>query len=672
MSAAVGTLAVTTGLGASVTGAVALVVGLRTGARHWLRRGVAAALVLAMAAVVAVAAMEWALVTHDFSLTYVAEHGSRSTPLLYTVASLWGALEGSILLWALILTVHALIFSRRVRRHLDDPVAIWALVVTFVVAAFFFALMAGPADPFQSVAGIPATDGPGPNPLLQNHPLMAIHPPMLYLGYVGFTIPFAIGMAMLVTGRVDTRWLSRLRTTTLAAWAFLTAGIVLGAWWSYEVLGWGGYFAWDPVENASLMPWFTATAYLHSVMVQQRRGLLRVWNLSLLIATFALTILGTFLTRSGVVVSVHAFSQSTIGPWLLAFLAVVVFAGVAGVAWRAELLRDDSRVAGGLSRERFFLGNNLLLAGFAFMVLVGTTYPMIVQVVTGRELSVGEPYFEQMGIPIGLALLTIMAVAPVLSWSAAPRDVVARRLRLPAAIGVATLVTAVMAGARGTAQVVAFALAAFVVSSAVQQFGAAVRNRRRARGTPTWTGPIVQTFRAGRRRYAGLLVHVGVAVIAVALAASQGYARRHEVHLEQGQTVAVDGYDLTYLGPTTDVTEQRVRIGARVGVARDGRSLGVREPALSLFPQMGQTVGTPSVATSLREDLYLTLISSPDRSGAITLGAFVNPLVVWLWTGGGIMVIGAAIGMWPVPAPRQRAAGGRRPARSASRREVPA
>jgi len=319
MSAVLGTAAVALGLSAAVLGVVTLALGLRRGSPGLLRAGQRYTWMVLAGAVLATVAMQGALVSHDFSLKYVADNNSRDTPLLYTITGMWSALEGSILLWALVLAGYLAVMAKRFRTRAADPLVAWATLTGLVVAAFFFALMAGPANPFKVVSGTVPADGAGPNPLLQNHPLVAFHPPMLYLGYVGFTVPFAFALAALATGRLGEGWLLETRRWTLFAWGFLTAGIVLGAWWSYEVLGWGGYWAWDPVENASFLPWLTGTAYLHSVMVQERRGMLRVWNLSLLVATFCLTILGTFLTRSGVLDSVHAFSESAIGPSILAF-----------------------------------------------------------------------------------------------------------------------------------------------------------------------------------------------------------------------------------------------------------------------------------------------------------------------------------------------------------------
>ena len=416
MRATLGVLGMAVGIGGAAVGIVFLLRGVLRGNAAALRQGRMCVFVVLLGAVVAVGAMEWALISHDYSIRYVADNNARATPLLFTVTGLWAALEGSILLWVLLLAGYLSFVAHRFRRRIEDPMVGWALIVGLTVALFFFVFMAVAANPFQLVSGVTPLDGRGPNPLLQNHPLMAFHPPMLYLGYVGFTVPFMFAMAALITGRFGEGWLADTRRMTLVAWGFLTIGIVLGAWWSYEVLGWGGYWGWDPVENASLLPWITATAFIHSVMVQERRGMLRVWNLSLVIATFCLTILGTFLTRSGIVTSVHAFSQSSIGPWLLTFLFVVMFTGVGLVAWRADKLHAPGRIDSPISREAAFLANNLLFAALAFVVLLGTVFPLLAEALRGSTLSVGEPYFDRMGAPIGLMLLFLMAVAPALPW----------------------------------------------------------------------------------------------------------------------------------------------------------------------------------------------------------------------------------------------------------------
>ena len=418
---ALGSAAVAAGLGAALMGLVVTGLGLTGHLRSWGRYARQLTFGMAAAAVTAVVVMERALITRDFTVKFVADNGSSTTPPVFNVATLWSALEGSILLWALVLCGYAVAVAVKFRARRDDPMLAWAMLVMFAVSAFFYALMVGPADPFIAVEVPPGYDGPGPNPLLQNHILMAFHPPILYLGYVGFTVPFAFAVAALATGRLGEGWLAATRRWTVAAWGFLTFGIVLGAWWSYETLGWGGYWAWDPVENASFLPWLTGTAYLHSVMVQERRGMLRVWNLSLVIATFSLTILGTFLTRSGVLASVHSFTESGIGPAILGFFAVIVAVSLTLIAWRGDQLRTPGRIAAPVSREGAFLANNALFAAFAFVVLLGTVFPLLVEAFDGRTISVGNPYFDRMTRPIGFALLLLMAVAPMLPWGSEGR-----------------------------------------------------------------------------------------------------------------------------------------------------------------------------------------------------------------------------------------------------------
>jgi cytochrome c-type biogenesis protein CcmF len=625
------------GLVASVAGIVTVGVGLANGRPDLQRQARFHVLLVLAGAVIAAVAMEVALLRNDFSLTYVAEHSARATPLLYKVATMWAALEGSIILWALILAGYIAVTTWWFRRRLDDAMVSWAIIVMLSVAAFFFFLLLTAADPFGEVSGVVPSDGPGPNPLLQNHPLMAIHPPCLYLGYVGFTVPFAFATAALVTGRLGEGWLIETRRWTLFAWGFLSVGIVLGSWWSYEVLGWGGYWAWDPVENASFLPWLTGTAFLHSVIVQERRGMLRVWNLSLVMATFALTILGTFLTRSGVIASVHAFTEGSIGPLLLGFLGVVLAVSLGLIAWRGDLLRSPGAIDSPVSREGAFLLNNLLFAGFAFVVLLGTVFPLLVEAIRGDRIAVGTPYFERMAMPIGLALLFLMAVAPLLPWRRTSAELLRQRALVPAWCGGAVLVLAVVLGARGLAPLVAFALAGFAGGAALRQITLGVR-----RGG--WRGVVGRTN-------GGMVVHLGVVVLAMGLAASGSFSHEGEFTLAEGESGQVAGHQVTYIGSTTVDTGARIDEKARVVV--DGR---VFEPGVQKFPT-GQTVLVPSVRTGLREDVYLVLVRAPEAAGdPILLRVIVEPMVAWLWTGGLLMGFGTLLAAIPdgrrrVPAP---------------------
>ena len=630
MTAALGYGAVILGLSGAALGILTLAMGLARRDPRLLRLGRRYTWVVIAGAVLAAVAMEVALLRHDFSLKYVAENNSRSTPLLFTVTGMWSALEGSILLWALVLSGYLGVMAWRFRTRISDPLVGWATLVGFSVAAFFFGLMATVANPFRLVHGAVPLDGPGPNPLLQNHPLVAFHPPLLYLGYVGFTIPFAFAVAALVTGRLGEGWLVETRRWTLFAWGFLTIGIVLGAWWSYEVLGWGGYWAWDPVENASFIPWLTATAYLHSVMVQERRGMLRVWNLSLLLSTFSLTILGTFLTRSGVLDSVHAFTESGIGPAILGFFGLAVAVSIGLIAWRGDRLRSPGSIDSPVSREGAFLGNNLLFAAFAFVVLLGTVFPLVVEAVNGDRISVGRPYFNRMTLPVVVALLFLMAIAPVLPWRKASEEVLRRRLLWPAWAGTLTVAGCVAAGLRGLAPLAAFGLGAFAAGSAVRQL--VLSGRRQG-----WRGLM-------GRANGGMVVHLGVVLIAVAFAASHAYGHSREFRLAPGQSASLSGHHITYLGTTTVKHENKTTTEARVRV--DGGK--VYGPAVQQFPFATQAIGSPSVKSGLTNDVYLTLASPPDRAGGTAvIGVIVQPLILWLWIGGGLMAVGTVLAAWP-------------------------
>ena len=614
---------------AAFFGAFAAAVGARRNDPKTLRLVPRFVVISTVMAVGAFAVMEWAMITRDFSLDYVQKVGSRATPPLYNFAAVWSALEGSILMWVLVLAGYVAAAAWWMRKRMNEPLVAWALAVMFAVLAFFFLISFGPANPF--VIGAPGvTDGPGPNPLLQNHILVMFHPPILYLGYVGMTVPFAFAIAALITGKIEDGWLHLTRRWTVAAWGFLTFGIALGGWWSYEVLGWSGVWAWDPVENASLLPWITGTAYIHSVMVQERRGLLRVWNVSLLIATFSLTILGTFLTRSGVLNSVHAFSESDIGAWFLALFGVVVAVSLVLIFLRGDQLRANGQVESMFSREGAFLVNNVLFAVFAFVVLLGTVFPLIVEALQNRQIVVGEPFFDQLTIPIGLTMLFIMAVAPVLPWRRDGRDTMSQRLLAPAVLGVACLAIAVLLGAAGIEPLLAFALGGFAAGSALRHLYRAIRVQR-LRG---FVG----------RANGGMIVHLGVILICVALAASNSFTRSQEIDLVVGREVSFAGHTFELI----DVVEQRDARSqsVRALVSLDGGQ--AYAPSITKFTRIGMNVGTPSVRTTLTHDIYLTL-EPPVRqdSGQARIKVFIKPMILWLWVGTFVMAIGTLLAVLP-------------------------
>ncbi len=618
-------------LAASVFGAIAVLAGIRRRDPKLLRHGPRYAWLAFGGTVLSVVMMQRALITRDFSLAYVQQVGSADTPPLYNFAAMWSALEGSILLWALVLAGFTAAVAYRFRSRTDDVLVGWALVVMFVVTAFFAMVSFGPADPFA--AGASGVDsGPGPNPLLQNHILVLFHPPILYLGYVGFTVPFAFAIAALITGRLGEGWLLETRRWALFSWAFLTIGILLGGWWSYEVLGWSGVWAWDPVENASLLPWLTATAYIHSVLVQERRGMLRVWNLSLLVATFALAILGTFLTRSGVINSVHAFGDGPVGAWFLAFFGVIVAVSLGLIAWRGDRLRSPGTIDSPVSREGAFLANNVLFTVFAFVVLLGTVFPLLVEALQDRRTVVGAPYFDRLSMPIGLALLFLMGVAPVLPWRKASGELLRERLFWPAWMGAASVAFAVLVGAEGWAPLVAFGLAGFAAGSALRQLVLATRRQG-------WRGLV-------GRANGGMVVHLGVIMIAVALAASNSFTHSATLTLEQSVPTEWGGHTFeleSVTERTNDRGSERV-LEANVRLD-DGNTY---RPAITTYLNIGQDVGTPAVRTGLTGDVYLTLepgAAAGDTTA--TIRAFVKPMILWLWIGGLVMAIGTVLAAFP-------------------------
>ncbi|HUD16658.1 MAG TPA: cytochrome c-type biogenesis CcmF C-terminal domain-containing protein, partial [Acidimicrobiales bacterium] len=638
MNAAVGSIGVWLAFVAAVVGALTMAVSIvraqRGKAPDSRFDGRLLAPVLLGGMVLAVVAMEHALVTHDFTIAFVADNNSRATPLLYSITGLWSALAGSILLWGVVLGGYATAMVWRFRRRSGEDLVGWATLVVYAVAAFFFGLMLGPSDPFKHVVGSIPANGPGPNSLLQDNPLVLIHPPMLYLGLVGFTLPFAFAIASLITGRLDEDWQGETRRWTLFAWAFLTMGILLGAWWSYQVLGWGGFWGWDPVENAALLPWLCGTAYLHSVLVQERRGLMRVWNLSLSVATFALTILGTFLTRSGVIQSVHAFSESTLGPILISFFFVVVVVGFGLIAWRGDRLRSPGGIDAPLGREGAFLLNNLLFVGFAFVVLLGTLYPLLYEAVTQQQVNVAAPFFDTVAVPVGLALLFLMAVAPALSWRKINAAVLWQRLAVPAWAGVLTVVLCVAFGLRGLAPLVGFGLGAFAAATAMRALVLSVRATR-ARHVGWWRGLI-------GRANGGMVVHLGVIVMAMGIIAATTYRHQTELALQQGRVVTYEGHRFEFIGLRTVTTPSKQSDEALVKV--DGATF---TPATTSFGGALATVGTPAIDSGVFGDVYLTFDqvgglgntsgNSPIPNlpaGWVAIGVFVEPLVAWLWAGG--------------------------------------
>ncbi|MEO6444676.1 MAG: heme lyase CcmF/NrfE family subunit [Gemmatimonadaceae bacterium] len=651
MTRLIGYNALWVALATAVFGMVAIPVGLRRRRLEWVQASYAATFTMFGLTTVAVFAMVYGLVTHDFSIGYVAQVGSRATPLFYTIISLWGALEGSILFWAWVLTLLSalVVFWNRDR---DGALIPYTTMTMLAVSLFFFILLVGPANPFTLVSPVPL-DGPGPNPLLQNHVLMGVHPPLLYLGYVGMTVPFAFAVGAMASGEVEQDdWVKLSRRWTLGAWGFLTAAIIAGMWWSYEVLGWGGYWAWDPVENASFMPWLTATAFLHSVMVQERRGMLRLWNLNLIVSTFALTILGTFLTRSGVLSSVHAFGEGPIGMYFLAAIAITLLVSFALVAGNSERLRSTGRLDGVATRETVFLLNNLLFTAFTFTVLIGTLFPIIAEAARGVKVSVGEPFFNKMTLPICASLLFLMGVGPALPWKRATADVLRRQLLPPLVGAVLAAAIAIAVGAREAYAVLAFAFAAFALVANVREISSGVQARMRLRseGAVTALGRLVG---ANRRRYGGYVAHIGVVCVAVGITASSTFRTEYEATVAKGASMPAGRFQIRLNQVYGREEPQRSRIAANVSVMDGAREIGRLDPAMNFYPTSQQPIPTPAVRSRPWGDLYVNLMAfKPDGSNA-TLKVIVEPLVPWIWLGGGIICLGALIAMSTMPARRR-------------------
>ncbi len=527
-----------------------------------------------------------------------------------------------------------------------------ALAVLFAMVTFFLLLVTTPAaDPFVRSEIVPF-NGNGPNPLLQNHPLMALHPPLLYLGYVLFSVPFAYAIASLILGEGGDRWLVATRRFALVSWALLGVGIVAGSWWSYAVLGWGGYWAWDPVENAAIMPWLVATAYLHSVMVEEKRRLLRSWNLSLVIATFALTILGTFLTRSGVVNSVHAFTQSAIGPLLLGYLVAIVVLSVGLLLWRLPTLRDAGAVGAPLSREAIFLFQNVVFVAATLTVLLGTLYPLIAEALSGAQLSIGRPYFDRVEVPLALALLFLMGIGPQLPWHGASRATLERQFTAPIVAAAGGALLAVATGLGGAFAVLTYALAAFVAATVAQEFARGIRARKALHGESSGTA-VANLLRRSGRRYGGYVVHLGIVLVAVAVATSQSKTIEVERTVRAGDHFEAAGYTIAFGGLRSVSEPQRDLLVADLAVTGNGADEHLR-PALLFFPNATQAVGSPGIAAGLHDDVYTILVAydTTARSWA-TIRVLVIPLVSWLWLGGGVVGLGAVVAAMPQPKRRE-------------------
>jgi cytochrome c-type biogenesis protein CcmF len=584
-----------------------------------------------------------ALRSRDFTFTYVAEHSSRKLPFPYSFSAFWGGQEGSLLLWLLVLTglgSLAVALNRELIRRLLP----WTVAVLGGVASFFALILVFVASPFERQTA--PVDGAGLVPSLQN-PYMMIHPPLLYLGYVGLTIPFAFAAAALLSGRVDERWIVATRRWTLLAWTALGIGILLGAKWAYEEVGWGGYYAWDPVENAALMPWLASTAFLHSVMVQEKKNMLRVWNVVLVSLAFCLSLFGTFLTRSGVISSIHSFTQSSIGPWFLGFIGVAAAFATALIFWRLPLLRTTTRLESLASREAAFLYNNLLLVALTLTVLWGVAFPLLSEAVRGEAITVGPPYFDFFLRVLGLPLLLLMGIGPLVAWRRSSLRALGASLLWPAAVALVTGVLLVALGAGSSAPgLAAYTFCAFVLAAIVLEFVRGTRARK-ALGSTSWTGALSSLVGRNRRRYGGYIVHAAIVLLALGIAGG-AYGSTKVQQLKPGQTMRIRGYDLTYVDTVVRKASNRTEVRARLAVSRDGKDLGVYEAGKNRYPVEGQDSNEVAIRTDwLRAEDLFVIGEQFNANGSVVLKVLVNPLVNLIWLAGFVFLFGSLVAMWP-------------------------
>jgi cytochrome c-type biogenesis protein CcmF len=648
VTATLGHTSILLGFAVALAGIVSPIIAARSGDARYLSIARCAIVAQFVLVTLAASALIYGLITTDFSIKYVAFNTTRATPIYYRVTGLWGALEGSLLLWEWVLIIFSGVVSWLYRdRHRDTMP--WVIMIFCIVSAFFLGVVGFLSNPFEVISPVPL-DGRGLNPLLEDANMMT-HPPLLYTGFVGLTVPYAFAMAALIVGKLDEAWIVSTRRWTITAWFFLTAGNLVGAWWSYHVLGWGGYWAWDPVENAAFMPWLPATAFLHSIQVQERRRMLKVWNLSLIIVAFSLTIFGTFLTRSGILSSIHAFSSGPVGGFFLGFLAVILLGSFGLVAYRADLLKEQPELDSMVSRESAFLLNNIVLVSALFTIFLGTIFPLLSEAVAGVQVSVGAPYFNSVTVPLFLFLVFLMAIGPIIAWRRASWDNLKRNFLWPATASLALGLGLFVWKVRDFLPLLGFTLLAFVAFSIFYDTALALRARKRIAGEGVLRG-LVTLARRNQRRYGGFVVHLGIVLIMMGIGGSMSYSIEKEATLALNQELQVGNYKIRFNGLKGSQQPTHFRVEGAFHVFRNGSDEGVMNPALKFFPTQQSPVGRAVHQSSLSEDIYLILsgFSEVDRNQA-TLKVFVRPLVIWMWIGGFVIALGTLVCISPIGKP---------------------
>ncbi len=591
----------------------------------------------------------YALLAHDFRVKYVASYTSRSLPAFYIITAIWAGQKGSLLFWTWILSGFSVLMVRQ-NRHKNEQLVPYALATLMGIQLFFLVLMVFVANPFETLAFTPQ-DGQGLNPLLQNSG-MVMHPPTLYLGYIAFSVPFAFAIAALLTRKLDAQWITTTRKWTIIAWFFLTFGNLFGMKWAYVELGWGGFWAWDPVENASLLPWLTGTAFLHSVMIQERRGMLKVWNMSLITITFLLTILGTFITRSGLISSVHSFGQSGVGPYFLWFLVTSIIFTTWLIISRWSDLRSEHELNSLLSRESSFLLNNVLLLAIAFTVLWGTLFPIISEAVTGEKITVGAPFFNQVGTPIFIALLLLSGICPLIAWRKASASNFRRNFLQPLLVSVAAAVTFWWMGIRNIYIWMSFTFSAFVLYTVGMEFWKGIQAKLR-HGQQSFISALGHMITSNQRRYGGYVIHVGIVMIFVGITGSVGFKSEQKVALAKGEQTTLKDYTVQLVDFTRREDPEKVSYGARLNIYQKGRLYTSLTPEKSVHrTSQDQPLTEVALHQTFKEDLYI-IYSGTDDDGKAVLNIYINPLTAWIWAGGIVLAFGTLIALYPFKKPKR-------------------
>ena len=638
-----GTISLMAALSVCIYGAVIPHFGVKSNNWNLIRSAQNASILSFFLVAVASGILIHALVISDFSIFYVWRHSSTDMPLIYKITSYWGGLEGSLLFWILVQSFFAMIVAFRYQ-YSNREIIPYVITTLNAIMAFLLVLLIGWSNPLEVQTLIPK-EGQGLNPLLQN-PAMAIHPPALYLGFIGFSVPFAFAIGGLIRGKLDNEWVLTTRRWTLLSWYFLSAGLILGGQWAYEELGWGGFWAWDPVENAALMPWLTGTAFLHSVMIQEKRNMLKIWNVVLIITTFGLTILGTFLTRSGIINSVHSFTQSEIGPAFLVYLALVLIAGFALLFKRIQMLESEYKIGSVLCRENVFLAQNILLVGIAFTVLLGTTFPLLAEAVRGTKLSIQAPFFNTITAPMGYALLVLMGIGMLVSWRRSSLDNLRRNFQNPiifASLGTIILVWMLFGKNLQWGVYIIFWSAIFVTSTILFEFARATQIKARQTGSNIMMG-LFYVISKNRRRYGGLMIHFGVVLMFLGFA-GKFFSLEKDLTLEAGKSREIGNYRLEFQNVSEFMSGNARHRAAIIKVFdSENNFLETLKPAKSFYPTQPQPLTEVAIRRTFLEDLYLIFSSeNAEENNSITIKVHINPLVGWAWAALPIFTIGIGI-----------------------------